>query len=282
MGKRHAFLIIAHNEFEVLQRLIDALDDPGNDIYVHIDARVKRMPKLKSECSRLFVLSNRMKVAWGKELQPECEMLLMEAAQNSGIPYAFYHIISGTHYPLVSVEALHGFFMPHIGKSVLQPMKYNEEEKLMRFGRYHYFMTYYISNKKILNKVYRFLWKACIFLQKKLDIVRDYSHCHGKASNWVSLSQEAVKTILADRELVRKRFARTYCSDEWFVPSVLGEHLLPVIYTDKLLFQEWVHSNPRTLIETDYMLLSESGCLFGRKFTSQSMALIEKLRDGKN
>lgn len=29
----HAYLIIAHNEFEVLQKLIEALDDPRNDIY---------------------------------------------------------------------------------------------------------------------------------------------------------------------------------------------------------------------------------------------------------
>lgn len=29
----HAYLIIAHNEFEVLQKLVGALDDPRNDIY---------------------------------------------------------------------------------------------------------------------------------------------------------------------------------------------------------------------------------------------------------
>ena len=39
--KRHAFLIIAHNEFGVLQRLVDAIDDPRNDIYIHFDKKVE-------------------------------------------------------------------------------------------------------------------------------------------------------------------------------------------------------------------------------------------------
>ena len=42
---KHAYLIIAHNEFEVLKRLISALDHEANDIYVHIDAKVKPFPR---------------------------------------------------------------------------------------------------------------------------------------------------------------------------------------------------------------------------------------------
>ena len=38
---RHAYLIIAHNEPEILQMLISALDDARNDIYVHIDKKSK-------------------------------------------------------------------------------------------------------------------------------------------------------------------------------------------------------------------------------------------------
>ena len=34
-------MIIAHNEFELLEILVRLLDDPRNDIYIHIDAKVK-------------------------------------------------------------------------------------------------------------------------------------------------------------------------------------------------------------------------------------------------
>ena len=36
---KHAYLILAHNEFEVLRKLISALDDPRNDIFIHFDEK---------------------------------------------------------------------------------------------------------------------------------------------------------------------------------------------------------------------------------------------------
>lgn len=38
---KHAFLIIAHNNWWQLKQLIHQLDDPLNDIYVHIDQKSK-------------------------------------------------------------------------------------------------------------------------------------------------------------------------------------------------------------------------------------------------
>ena len=36
---KHAYLIIAHNEWEILHTLLTMLDDERNDIYLHIDRR---------------------------------------------------------------------------------------------------------------------------------------------------------------------------------------------------------------------------------------------------
>lgn len=36
---KHAFLIIAHNEYPILEVLLSMLDDERNDIYLHIDKR---------------------------------------------------------------------------------------------------------------------------------------------------------------------------------------------------------------------------------------------------
>ena len=38
---RHAFLILAHNEFQILKILLSMLDDGRNDIYLHIDKKGK-------------------------------------------------------------------------------------------------------------------------------------------------------------------------------------------------------------------------------------------------
>lgn len=36
---RHAFLIMAHNHFDFLKILLKRLDDPRNDIYLHVDRK---------------------------------------------------------------------------------------------------------------------------------------------------------------------------------------------------------------------------------------------------
>ena len=40
---KHAYLILAHHEPEVLQLLLTSLDDARNDIFLHIDRRSKRL-----------------------------------------------------------------------------------------------------------------------------------------------------------------------------------------------------------------------------------------------
>ena len=37
----HAYLIIAHNEFDILKKTIQMIDDERNDIYIHIDKKCK-------------------------------------------------------------------------------------------------------------------------------------------------------------------------------------------------------------------------------------------------
>lgn len=44
MGK-HAYLIIAHNNFYILKKLIALIDDERNDIYIHIDKKTKNFKK---------------------------------------------------------------------------------------------------------------------------------------------------------------------------------------------------------------------------------------------
>ncbi len=77
---KHAWLVIAHNEFEILQMQIDALDHPESDIYVHIDKKVKNIPRLRAGKSNLYVLERRLDVRWGSVSQIECELLLMSEA----------------------------------------------------------------------------------------------------------------------------------------------------------------------------------------------------------
>lgn len=44
---KHAFLIIAHNEYPVLEVLLSMLDDERNDIYLHISSGAIKIQPLR-------------------------------------------------------------------------------------------------------------------------------------------------------------------------------------------------------------------------------------------
>ena len=44
LKERHAYLIMCHNNFKHLSRLVMALDDKRNDIYIHVDKRAVSCP----------------------------------------------------------------------------------------------------------------------------------------------------------------------------------------------------------------------------------------------
>lgn len=74
---KHAYLIIAHNEFEVLQSLLQAIDDKRNDVYIHFDKKVKKLPALSMLYSRLHILKRRVDVRWGNISQIKAEFAII-------------------------------------------------------------------------------------------------------------------------------------------------------------------------------------------------------------
>ena len=63
--RKHAYLIIAHHEPEILRLLVNALDDDRNDIYIHFDKKYQVPPNLEVQHSSLFILEKRIDVRWG-------------------------------------------------------------------------------------------------------------------------------------------------------------------------------------------------------------------------
>ena len=41
---KHAYLILAHHEYPILDRLIQAIDDARNTIFIHFDKKLKNFP----------------------------------------------------------------------------------------------------------------------------------------------------------------------------------------------------------------------------------------------
>ena len=67
--QKHAYMIIAHNEFDLLETLVRLLDDPRNDLYIHIDAKVQDFDfdrfRGLVRYSGLYFTTKRVSVTWG-------------------------------------------------------------------------------------------------------------------------------------------------------------------------------------------------------------------------
>ncbi len=276
---KHAYLIIAHNQFKTLQELLSVLDDTRNDIYVHFDKKLHSIPDLYTDHAKLTVLQDRVKVIWGDVSQIKAEYALFKAARYSGERYSHFHLISGTHFPLKSNDCLHEWFDSHAGSCILKHVESTEDEVQMRFGLYHFFLKHLVDRNPSLNKLYHFGWRCSLRFQKALGIRRDTSFVQGKASQWCSLTEDAVDLLLSKEKHVLKMFRRSFCSDEFFVLSVLGGSGVPFCFDDRICYVEFVRTTPKVFTEDDFNLLISSNALFFRKMTDTNLSLAKRIEN---
>lgn len=65
---RHAYLMICHNNFKILQMLLSAIDDDRNDIYIHVDKKTGDVPFEDirgAVCHSPLTFIERVSVNWG-------------------------------------------------------------------------------------------------------------------------------------------------------------------------------------------------------------------------
>ena len=267
----HAWLIIAHNEFGILQRLVSALDVPECDIYIHIDRKVPVLPELQVKRSRLAFLKNRVDVRWGSVSQIRCEYLLFETAAANG-KYDYYHIISGTTLPLKPLDEIEAFFETNNSKTIFsglcQDLAYQETLKVRR---YNLFLHDYSSHNDFRRSFSQFLWKSAIAIQRILGIEANRGKVFYKASNWASLTDEAVQYLISHKKEILKTYRFSFCGDEYFIPSELMASSLKntLMNEDHYLLHSISRSNASTYHFDEYSELCRTDYLFARKFTEK-------------
>ena len=263
---RHAYLIMAHTNFDQLQALIDLLDDARNDIYLHIDKKVQTLPTITAKHSGVF-LTDRVNVVWGSYSQIQCEMTLFRAAAEGH--YQYYHLISGMDLPLKSQDDIHGFFREHNGKEfiAIDPAAEITKDFRPRTQYYHLLTDYAGNGKSLFRKGLRFLDRTLVSLQKTLHISRKEIVTLYKGANWVSITDAMIHHVLSQEEVIEKQFKLSYCADELFLQSVAMASPLRENITGKYLRAiDWKRGMPYTYRAEDVPGLLASECLWGRKF----------------
>ena len=273
----HAYLIIAHNEFEVLQFLVSAIDDERNDIYIHIDKKSKGLPHISTSKSRLFLIDSRIDVRWGNVSQIKVELLLFETALANG-PYDFYHLISGVHLPLKNQDGIYSFFNRHTGECLFSNLEKRERDyqEILKIHRINICTRGHASSRPVFAKVNQFLWKSFIAVQRWLKITVNNDGDYYWANNWCSLPQDAVNYLTTNKHSILRKYRWTFCGDEWFAPTELMRSPLKenIHSCNALLYGKIGRSNAPVLTMADADDLSSSGCLYARKFSITQQDII--------
>lgn len=277
---KHAYLILAHHEFGLLQTLIDCLDDARNDIYVHIDKKVKCLPELHAKEAGLNILEERIDIRWADYSMVEAEFTLFETAQKNG-PYAYYHLLSGVDLPLKSQDYIHRFFEENQGKEFIAFTNTNVTPEIIRKVRRWHLFPHDFRNKSRMKRILRAAFIRC---QERLGIERNRHIDFKKGSQWVSVTESMARYFIDHRKWVQKVFTHTFCADEIVFQTLCWQSpMRPALYNtadDGLGCMRTIGWHGDKLTDwsaADYDTLAHSFALFARKFNNFDPDFIRKI-----
>lgn len=276
---KHAYLILAHNNFQILEKLIRLLDDPRNDIYIHVNKKARKFnpdyfKQIPKQSNLIFI--DRLKLDWGAYSQIKAELALMKAAVTKG--YDYYHYISGVDLPLKSQDYIHDFFDRNEGKEFVHfDRKENFRRYEDRIKYYHLFQCR--PSTKPGRMFYRIFHEVTIGFQKLLgvDRLKGQKAEFWLGADWFSITDALARYILTQESFVDKTFRYTRIGDEIFIQTIIYNS----DFRDKLYDKnfdnnymaclrniDWMRGTPYVWKSKNFEELMNSGFLFARKFDS--------------
>lgn len=278
---KHAFLIIAHADYEVLRVLVDMLDDKCCDIYIMIDKKASLPPQLHVKYARIFMLKKRLDIRWGHVSLIKEEIQLFEFASANG-PYEYYHLLSGNDLLIKPLNYFFKFFDQNKGKEFVGfTSETNWLEKVMK---YQFFIKYYRLNGWWGNLIKSIAYRL-EYIANKINKRSDESF--RKGSEWVSITDDFCRYLIGKKNWIFKRFKYTFCGDEIFLQTVLwNSPYKGKIYAIDDEFKGcqreiiWEDDNPHVWGSAagDIDILRKSDKLFARKFSSKYPEIIKEVQ----
>lgn len=283
-----AILILAHKNVQQVVELSRKLNSNFN-VYIHFDKKMT----LDDNCLKILENENiryisQEDVKWGSWSIVRATIALMNLAL-SDKDNRYFHLISGQDWPIINSQEIYDFFED---KNSIYMERYSADrvkkshEEIINWQKYYYYYDV-INRRKLYGKIFhRLTMKLQGLLKinkfKKLKINLDIY----AGSQWGSLPRDAVEfalDYLDSHENVHKMFETGFCSDEFWLPTILmnSSKFKDRYENYNYHFIKWTEqhgSYPAILDENNFMELRQSKAFFARKFDADiSRKLIEKL-----
>lgn len=288
---RHAYLIMAHHDDYLLRSLIQVLDDPRNDLYIHMDKKVASYRQQETERlarSSRVIHTKRINVSWGDYTQIEAELILLSTALKIG-GYEYYHLISGVDFPIKSQDEIHDFFHKHEGCEFVQFSSMLSSEISYRVDSFHLFQHSLgretISRPSVVHIPLWMISKSWSMIQSKCFPMNMDIKLY-KGANWFSITGDLARYVLSQQAWIEKVFKHSLNGDEVFLQTIVGnspfvERLYHAEHdgADEAIMRyiDWNRGKPYEFTADDLTQIKESDMLFARKIKPSDKKLIDGL-----
>ena len=276
---RHAYLIIAYEQPQMLQLLISALDDPRNDIFVHIDKKSKIDPSQLSIVHSQLSIIKSIDARWGDVSLVEVELLLFEAALQHG-PYTYLHLLSDSDYPIKSQDYIHAECEQLSGREFIGFSEPEADELEVKMHRYHLFPRDF-RNEHTWHHVIRKTW---LVLQDVVGYRRHRNMLFRKGPQWWSITSDRAAKVLQHKDAILSTYHHTFCPDEVFMQTLCWHSKYKeriVKAEDEFIgcrrYIQWQNNIIRSFQEDDIRDLLDSPCWFARKFEEGQLPFLRRI-----
>lgn len=276
---KHAYLIMAHTDYNCLLSLVLRLDNEKNDIFIHIDKKWKNFNRDEIENSikksSLFFIKSKA-ISWGGASQIRCELNLLEAACTN-CHYQYYHLLSGQDMPLKSNQYIFDFFESNAHKQYISfdknangVLECNDPKWIKRVECFWLFQDAIGREYSFIRHMLKQMQNMFISVQENAGYRRYPNRNFYKGANWFSITDDMVRYIVKMKSQIIKDYRFTFCADEIFLQTLAMESPFKeqIAFDNKRLI-DWRRGTPYTYKIKDIQILSGNNKLFARKFDSR-------------
>ena len=289
---RHAWLILTHGNFAILEKQLRFLDSENADFFIHVDAKAdfdEERFSAVTERSRVTFVPRR-RISWGHFAIAEAELELLRAAAPGR--YDYYHLLSGVDVPVKSRAYIEEYFTRATGTNYVNFLAPEISRADLYRVMFYYPMQRYNIRKPAVRRALR-NFSAAVQLGFGVDRTRRLpdGFAFQKGAQWFSITHALAAYLLEKEDEIRGIFSDTYCPDEMFVQTeiinspfrdTLPENAFCNDYASCLRYVDWKRGNPYTFTDADLaeLLSTPETALFARKFDYRSApAVVDALFD---
>ena len=278
-----SYLILAHNNYLHLERLIDQLNDGNSRIYIHLDKRSELPQKLVSKPNVHFI-EQRERIYWGSYSIVRATLNLLERATADDFG-DYYCLLSGADFPIKSSEYFYSQLAQ--GGEYINMIPSHQSKWTERIKYYH-FEGINRRNPKSLKTISYWLFEYTLrlFVKKKAPFPVFMG------SQWFTLSRACIMHIVgvsASDQRYEQFFKYALSPDECHFHTIIGNSPFAKDVRAYLTYVDWSNKMEPATINKEHVTMlkntpSFSGIygtytpVFARKFNDESGSVIELIK----